>query len=155
MFQVHRKVIQFYTYNLLYILFHHTLLCVCQSFSHVRLFATPWTVAHQIPLSMEFPRQEYCSGQPFPYKGDFLAQGLNPGLQHCRWILYHLSHQGGPLPQFSDTIKVQLFWGRKLRHTDSPHARLLLASPSSRLYPPALYPQYNELHGGNFLPGGR
>ena len=34
--------------------------------SHVRLFATPWTVDHQAPLSMEFPRQEYWSGLPFP-----------------------------------------------------------------------------------------
>ena len=30
--------------------------------SHVRLFATPWTIAHQAPLSMEFSRQEYCGG---------------------------------------------------------------------------------------------
>ena len=28
--------------------------------------ATPWTVAHKAPLSMGFPRQEYCSGLPFP-----------------------------------------------------------------------------------------
>ena len=33
-----------------------------QSLSHVQLFATPWTVAHQAPLSMEFSRQEYWSG---------------------------------------------------------------------------------------------
>ena len=41
--------------------------CVCaQSYSHVQLFATPWTVAHQAPLSIEFFRQEYWSGLPFP-----------------------------------------------------------------------------------------
>ena len=34
--------------------------------SHVQLFATPWTVAHQAPLSMEFPRQEHWSELPFP-----------------------------------------------------------------------------------------
>ena len=33
-----------------------------QSPSHVRLFATPWTIARQSPLSMRFPREEYCSG---------------------------------------------------------------------------------------------
>ena len=38
--------------------------------SHVRLFATPWAVAHQAPLSMEFSRQEYWSGLPFPSPGD-------------------------------------------------------------------------------------
>ena len=35
-------------------------------FSHVWLFATPWIVAHEAPLSMEFSRQEYWSGLPFP-----------------------------------------------------------------------------------------
>ena len=35
---------------------------VCQSLSHVQLFATSWTIAHQDPLSMEFSRQEYWSG---------------------------------------------------------------------------------------------
>ena len=34
--------------------------------SHLRLFAPPWTVAHQAPLFMEFSRQEYWSGLPFP-----------------------------------------------------------------------------------------
>ena len=37
-----------------------------KSLSRVRLFATPWTVAHQAPPSMGFSRQEYWSGLPFP-----------------------------------------------------------------------------------------
>ena len=41
-----------------------TCACVCM-FSHVQLFATPWTVACQVPLSLGFPRQEYWSGLPF------------------------------------------------------------------------------------------
>ena len=41
-----------------------------QFLSCVRLFETPWTVAHQAPLSMEFSRQEYWSGLPFPPPGD-------------------------------------------------------------------------------------
>ena len=41
-----------------------------QLFSCVRLFATPWIVARQAPLSMEFPRQEYWSGLPFLTPGD-------------------------------------------------------------------------------------
>ena len=56
-------------------------LVVC--WSRVRLFATPWTVARQAPLSMGFPRQEYWSGLPFPSPGGiFLTQGLNPRLLH-------------------------------------------------------------------------
>ena len=64
------------------------------SHSAVSDSATPWTVAHQVPLSMEFPRQEYYSWLPFPSPGDCPTQGLNPGLLHYRWILYHLSYQG-------------------------------------------------------------
>ena len=39
-----------------------------QAWSHsgVQLFVTPWTVAHQAPLSMVFPGQEYWNGLPFP-----------------------------------------------------------------------------------------
>ena len=38
-------------------------------------FATPWTVAHQAPLSMGFPRQDYLSGLPFPFPGDLPDPG--------------------------------------------------------------------------------
>ena len=64
------------------------------SLSRVRLLATPWTIAHQTPLSMGFSRQEYWSGMPFPLQGVFPPQGLNPGLPCYGWILYRLSHQG-------------------------------------------------------------
>ena len=47
-------------------------------FSPVGLFATPWTVAHQAPLSMEFSRQEYWSGYPFPSPGDLPNSGIEP-----------------------------------------------------------------------------
>ena len=62
-----------------------------ESLSHVQLFATPWTAAHQALLSMKFPRQEYWSCH-FLLQGIFLAQGLNLHLLcllHCRQILYH------------------------------------------------------------------
>ena len=45
---------------------------------------------YQAPPSMGFSRQEYWSGLPFPFPGYFPTQGLNPGLQHCRQMLYHL-----------------------------------------------------------------
>ena len=50
-----------------------------KSFSWVRLFVTPWTVALQAPLSMEFFRQEYWSGLPFPSPGDLPDPGIEPG----------------------------------------------------------------------------
>ena len=55
-------------------------------------FLTPWTVASQAPLSMEFSRQEYWSGLPFPSPGDLPTQGLKLGLLNCRQILYLLGH---------------------------------------------------------------
>ena len=48
------------------------------SLSHAQLFATPWTVALQAPLSMEFSRQDYRSGLPFPSPGDLPNPGIKP-----------------------------------------------------------------------------
>ena len=63
------------------ILFFKTvLLHVCvhvQSLSHVLFFAALWTAAHQVPLSMGFPRQGYWSGWPFP-SGDLPDPGIKP-----------------------------------------------------------------------------
>ena len=44
--------------------------------SHVQLFATPWMVAHQTPLSMGFPMQEYWNGLLFPSPGDLPDPGI-------------------------------------------------------------------------------
>ena len=49
-----------------------------KSLSHVRLFATPWTVAYQAPPSMGFSWQEYWSGLPFPSPGDLPDPGIEP-----------------------------------------------------------------------------
>ena len=49
-----------------------------KSLSHVRLFATPWTVAYQAPPTMRFSRQEYWSGLPFPSPGDRPNPGIEP-----------------------------------------------------------------------------
>ena len=52
---------------------------VLKPFSHVQLFATPWTVAHQAPLSMGFFRPEYWSGLPCLPPGDL----PNPEIEHA------------------------------------------------------------------------
>ena len=55
--------------------------CLCvQSLSRVRLFAIPWTIAHQGPLSMEFSRQEYWRDLSCSPLGIFLTQGSNPSI---------------------------------------------------------------------------
>ena len=70
-------------------------MCVCaQSLSHVQLFATPWTVAHQAPLFMGFPRQEYWSGLLFLSPRDLpdIEPGSPECLLRCRQILLPLRH---------------------------------------------------------------
>ena len=65
--------------------------------SHVRFFAIPWTVPYQAPPSVEFSRQfQYWCGLPFPSPGDLPDPGIEPGLPHCRQILYRLSQQESP-----------------------------------------------------------
>ena len=51
--------------------------CVLSCFSYVRLFVTPWTVAHQALLSVGFSRQEYWSGLPCPPLAIFTLKSLN------------------------------------------------------------------------------
>ena len=50
-----------------------------KSLSRVRLFVTQWTVAHKAPPSVEFSRQEYWSGLPFPSAGHLPNPGIEPG----------------------------------------------------------------------------
>ena len=71
-----KKVVFHYVDHTFFVFTH---LCVCaQLFSGVRLFATPWTVTHQAPPSLEFSRQEYWSGLPFPTPGDLPDLGIEP-----------------------------------------------------------------------------
>ena len=57
--------------------------CVCaRALSCVQLFAAAYTVVHQAPLSMEFFRQEYWSGLPFPVPGDLPSPGIELHLSH-------------------------------------------------------------------------
>ena len=75
--------------------FHCTSLlpsCVLSCFSHVQLFATACTVACKAPRSMEFSRQEYCTGLPCPSPGDLTNPGLEPA------SLMSAVSQAGSLP---------------------------------------------------------
>ena len=57
---------------------NHLCACVLSHISRVQLCATSWTIAHQAPLSMGFPRQEYWSGLPCPSPGDLPNPGVEP-----------------------------------------------------------------------------
>ena len=96
-----------------------------KSLSRVQLFVTPWTVAHQAPLSLGFSRQEYWSGVHFLLQGIFPTQGSNPGLLHCRQTLYRLSQQGslkeGGFKEY--VLYDSIYWRFKFRprSQDSSH----------------------------------
>ena len=65
-------------------------------FSHVWLFVTPWTVAHQAPLSMGFSRQEYWRGLPCPPPEDRPNPGIEPVPPVLQVDALPLSHQRRP-----------------------------------------------------------
>ena len=72
--------------------------CMLSCLSHVQLFATLWTVAHMVLLSMGFPRQACWSGLPCPPLGDLSWDRTCVSYVSCISIrvLYHYSHLGSP-----------------------------------------------------------
>ena len=100
--------------------------------SRVQLSATIWTVAHQAPLSMGFPRQECWTGLPFPLLGDLSDPGIEPvscHLLHWQADSLSLSHRG--------STKNLMFSGSVTSDSLQPHAlqytRLPCLSPSPRV----------------------
>ena len=75
-------------------------------FSCVQLFGTPQTVAHQAPLSMGFPRQEYWSGCHFLLQRIFPNQGSNLCLLHWQADSLPLSHQGNCILQYAKSLQL-------------------------------------------------
>ena len=119
---------------------------VCAKLLHIQLFATPWTVAHQSPLSMGFSRQEYWSGLPFPAPGNLPNPGIEPASVASPALQADslpLSHWGSPTSSLSRIYSlltqphlhlVQLHHGldqRSLSHADFPGSM----PPASPIYP--------------------
>ena len=81
--------------------FTHTwFLCCClASKLYPTLFATPWTVARQAPLSVGFPRQAYWSGLPFPSPGDLPDPGIKPEYSALAGGFFTAEPWGKPINQ--------------------------------------------------------
>ena len=75
--------------------------------SRVWLFATPWTVVWEAPLSMRFPRQEYWSGLPFPSPGDLPDPGIEPTSPETAGGFF-ITEPPGKLYQ-THTLKIRLY----------------------------------------------
>ena len=87
--------------------------CVLSCFTWVWLFATPWTVAHQVLLSMGFSRQEYWSGLPCSPLGDLPDLGIEPTSPAAPALQagsLWLSHQGSP--RVNGTPQIHVHPGR-------------------------------------------
>ena len=94
---------QFLSFLLLY-------MCLLSFFSRIWLFLTPWTIAHQVLLSMGFFRQEYWSGLPFPPPGDLPDPGIEcKSHVSCtgRQVLYH--YCGSPSANASNGLTFSTF----------------------------------------------
>ena len=74
-----------------------------KSLRHVWFSATPWTVAYQDPLSMEFSRQEYWSGFPFPPPGDLPDRGIEPRSPALQADTLSSEPLGKPFPEMEIT----------------------------------------------------
>ena len=121
-------------------------MCVCvYVYMWVTHSATPWTVAHQAPLSKGFSRQEYWSGLPLPPPRESswprdqthiscIADGF--------FIVWATKEAPSVFRYYKNSL---VFWGKTEVHWP-PHPRPLFASPRSNVYLPALHPQWNELH---------
>ena len=68
-----------------------------KSLSRVRLFATPWTVAYDAPLSIRFSRQEYWSGLPFPSPQNLPDPGIKPASPELACKFFTTEPPGKPL----------------------------------------------------------
>ena len=110
----------------------------------VWLFETPWTVAHQAPLSVGFSRQEYWSGLPCPSPGDFLNPGIEPGSPAWQADSLPLNHQGRP--SVSETHRISFLgdgdkvWAEVTLFSDQEAAENLLGRIRQLLLPSPLGP---------------
>ena len=91
---------------------------VLSHFSHVRLFVTPGTIAHQAPLSMGFSRQEYWRGLPFPSPGDLPDPEIKPPspvTPKLQGDSLPLSRQGSPMFPYHSSF-ILLFYSLHAEH---------------------------------------
>ena len=95
-------------------------------FSHVQLFATLWTRAHWDPLSMRFPRQEYCCGFPCPASGDLSYPGVEITSLHWQVGSLALMAPGLATSFLSCWLETQ---GDTMDHTGDKHHSVDLGGP--------------------------
>ena len=79
---------------------------IMKSLSRVQLFATPWSIAHQAPLSMGFSMQEYWSGLPLLSPEDLLNPGIEPSFPALVGWFFTPEPTGNPLLSVHTWVKL-------------------------------------------------
>ena len=96
----------------------------CWSLSRVWLFAPPWTVAHQAPLSMKYSTQDYWSELPFPSSGDLPNPGIDPESPALKDDSFPSEPPGSPAMQGSGVWS--LGWENILEQDMTTHSNILV-----------------------------
>ena len=111
-----------------------------EKWSRVRLFATPWTVAYQVPPSMGFSRQECWNGLPFPSPGDLPDPGIEPGSPTLQEDAL-LSHQGSPSTEngIKDLLRMALPFRTR------PSFSLSQSLPSGSFHKPLIHQRADRM----------
>ena len=84
---------------------YNMLLCYLVAKLCLTRLPPPWNVAHQVPLSMKFPREEYSSGLPFPFPGDLADPGIKPTSPALAVRFFPTEPPGKPINYIMDIYK--------------------------------------------------
>ena len=103
-----------------------------QLLSHVRLFVTPWTVARQAPLSVEFSSQEYWIGLSFPTPGDLPNLGIEPESPPLQANSLPLHYLGSPFIFYNIHIFIFKHFDQLIQFFQSNCFCLRAANPHSQ-----------------------
>ena len=101
-------------------------MCVCalSHFSHVWLFVTTWTVAHEAPLSMGISRKEYWNGLPCLPPGDLPSPGIEPtSFMSPAWVGEFIGRwvPPGPTCRFQNYLLLPIMWANSLKYLSNIH----------------------------------
>ena len=93
--------------------------------SYPTLLWPPWATAHQVPLSMGFPRREYWSGLPFPSPGDLPKPGIEPKYLALAGRFFITEPPGSPSGQFTILQKDCYQW-KNCDHTGGKNDNIFI-----------------------------
>ena len=113
------------------------LMAVVESLSYVQLFMTPWTVAHQVPLSMGFSRHKYWSGLPFAFNSLYFFRAILCSQQN-RDFLYSRCPSNAVTSLYQHPIHYLCVWFTVTAGEHASHVVTVQSLPFALRFTPAL-----------------